>query len=194
MTSDTAGPRRERDAWFMKTSRDPVADALEPGERVVWRERAKPGPLLVGQILPLLVFGGGTLLLGSVVVMGAAGVVQTLAGAEAAATPEIPIGGVLLATAFLLIFGLGLLGALLSLLAVGSTHYVLTDKRVLIASPFHLSSYGPAAFEPMRVSDETIAFDWGPRRRRDDFRAWLVGLDDARRVAALIQITLRARR
>ncbi|MDX2237688.1 MAG: hypothetical protein NW203_08995 [Hyphomonadaceae bacterium] len=147
---------------------------LAQEETLLWRQAAPPAAQADMLLLALM----GTAVLGAIVWRGARAwrdsadlwkaSLYTLAGAAAAA-------------ASLYCWG--------QTLGVGSTIYAITDTRVIIASRdpwIQAQSFGPEDFERMHRSGDRIAFNWGPKRGPDGYRAHLFGLRDAAHVEHLI--------
>ena len=88
---------------------------------------------------------------------------------------------------FTLIGVTGFVHGVFDLVASRSTHYVLTNRRVMILTGPRSQSFRRAAFEPHEVANGAILFAHGPMGKRGTgFQQRLVGLDNAGHVALQI--------
>lgn len=178
----------------MEAARDPVLAALRVGERLIWRQRAPSRRIAASHGFPIVFL---------IVWCGLTGF-SSFDFARSAASGIREYGFDLmsgLTTLAALVLGLILLFGLrelwfhsVGLVDSGLTHYALTSRRLLIASPHRLIAYGRAEVARMEVTGCDILFNWGKisrrRRRSEGFRAQLLDIADAASVAELITKTL----
>ena len=175
--------------------RDRVAQSLAPDERIVWRQKAAAEQLAFGKSIPL-VFA----LLWSSFSWGIAGLTvyahwfapETDVNAAAAPWPVLVITGLFSLIGFAFVWATAT-----DFIASWSTHYALTDRRLMIVSRFATESFYCDAFGSSCVTGGplvgAVAFAWGPVGRRGvGYTSTLVGVRDPHRVVALIRQTLRS--
>jgi hypothetical protein len=173
-------------------ARDLVAPHLSPGERIVWRQAARPWPLALRR-LPGLVFAcvwAGFAWTWTAIALSA--MAPALFGGDFSGVfTAIPIMFIVFG-AFFSAIGAGIVwSALRDVAASWSTHYALTNQRVLIVDRGGAESFEAGAFAQMSRSAAALHFAWGPMGRGGaGYSASLIGLDDPARVQALIRNTL----
>ncbi len=150
-------------------SDDPIADELAPGERVLWRQRAKPGPLARSRlpaVFFMLVWAGFAWSWTSIVVFG----MGALLFAQGLTLPVLlfPLVFLSVGALFSWIGAVNLWARICDLRDAWKTHYAVTNRRLIVASPDWVTSY-----EADTLGTVT--------RSRDDLMiggAHLVGIDD----------------
>jgi hypothetical protein len=177
----------------MDTVRDPVLAALAPGERVVWRQQAPAERLARKLVFPigfLIVWCG---FLGYFLVTFAADAFTGLRTEGVNGFTLFSVAGAIFLAAIIQVGARALWSRARDYMHRDATHYALTDRRLLIASPRGAVVYGHADVARSEARDRDILFDWGTsggRYRSEGFRAELLDIADAARVLALIKNTL----
>lgn len=181
----------------MRTAADPVLSHLAPHEHVIWSQQAPRDRLVRAGVVPVMFL---------VVWCGFIGFVLTdfARMALAAVRHGIDFFSVILIAGVIVLAVVGQFGVrelwsrAHGLVHSGDTHYALTDRRLVIASPRGVVAYGHADVARLKVEGRDILFDWGRvgrrQRRNEGFRAALLDVADAARVAALITKTLATAR
>lgn len=168
---------------------DRVVAGLGPDERVVWRQTAPASSLLGGKILGLAFSGA----------FAAAGIGVLVFGVLRAAPHADILLPAILGGVFSAIGIAGLAVGIPDFASAWSTHYVLTDRRLIIQSgDGRTESYRRGAFDPVDADSGVrgaVRFARCPMGRRGvGYHGHLHGVDAPRRVAQLIVTTLAPQR
>lgn len=180
-----------------RSTYDPVSHYLETGERVVWRHQPQARVLFYNRLPTVIIV---TIMTAFLIAVG----VNTVAGALSG--PPVAPGAWLILPAGMGAFFLVLLYFFLTtlwnhtrhMLDSWSTHYALTDRRLLVVSKRGVIDYDASYFHQMAPLDgahgaQILMFDWGVGSKgREYYRDRIAGLPDAKKLERLIRDTLRA--
>lgn len=178
-----------------RSTYDPEAPYLGPGERVVWRHAPPPAALAANrapELILILAFTGALVWIGAGLVRTAAPVALP----HGAMAMALTAGEVIFWLVIFYFFGRTAWRAFGTFRDSWSTSYALTGKRLLVISRRGVLEYDSSCFHRTEAvrRDSILMFDWGDiggKARREGFRARIAGLDSADKLAKLIRETLR---
>lgn len=169
-------------------SDDPIVGELAPGERVLWRQRAQPGPLARSRlpaVFFMLVWAGFAWSWTSIVVFG----MGSLLFAQGLTLPVLlfPLVFLSVGALFSWIGATHLWSRIRDLRSAWATHYAVTSQRIIVAAPDWVTSVEGASLASLARG---LASKGGTLTVHSSHGALdLIGVDDPARVEALIRTT-----